>query len=81
MQTEAQWTKPHHGVQHLKPVARGFQFTVTARGDDMAEALVLRPGSGCQFSTVEKFDGPGAVANARTWAERRMRELGAEVSR
>ncbi len=43
MQTEASWTKPFYGVQHLEGLPNAFLVTVTDRGEwaDVA-ALSLR---------------------------------------
>lgn len=75
--TETKWTAPYFGVQHLKPLRRGFQVTVTAYADDFAEAFVFTPGSGFTRTVDERFNGENAAEAARSWGERKAVELAA----
>lgn len=57
----ANWTAPFHGVQHLKPLKRGFQITVTDRGT-FAECDVFLPGGG--FTATETQHDSAELARA-----------------
>ena len=49
----ANWTKPFHGVQHLKPLKPGWQATVeVSNTGGTATAYVLAPGHG--FKSQQK---------------------------
>ena len=66
------WTRPYYGVQHLKPLPRGWQITVEDWGD-WASCWVKPPGS---FKDIRE-QAFLSSANARAWGEEQAKLLGA----
>lgn len=73
----AKWTAPFHGVQHLKPLKRGFQITITDRGS-FAECSVFLPGH--NFNSTETTHDTANEARAHGEQQARLLEAQAVQS-